>query len=99
MTECSRFYKYFINYLFWFFCNSAPKVIQSIEKKMYPFIKKKKQIKGRESHKRISWELNSLSRVIEQLKFNYSKLTGFMRLARKKHRKTINVPFATIKKT
>lgn len=99
MTECSRFYKYFINYLFWFFWNSAPKVIQSIEKKMYPFIKKKKQIKGRESHKRISWELNSLSRVIEQLKFNYSKLTGFMRLARNKPRKTINVPFATIKKT
>lgn len=99
MTECSRFYKYFINYLFWFFCNSAPNVIQSIEKKMYPSIKKK-QIKGKESHKRISWELNSLSRVIEQLKFNYSKLTGFMRLARKKKpRKTINVLFATIKKT
>lgn len=99
MTEYSRFYKYFINYLFWFFCNSAPKVIQSIEKKMYPFIKKKNQIIGRESHKRISWELNSLSRVIEQLKFNYSKLTGFMRLAKKKTRKTINVLFATIKKT
>lgn len=51
MTEYSRFYKYFINYLFWYFCNSAPKVIQSIEKKMYPFIKKKNKLKE-ESHTR-----------------------------------------------